>query len=318
MPCNCSLKLTTNATAFTSSPTAIFRCGWSISNGFGSAWAVPDLLADAPNLATFIALGHDVHGLASFRGKNSIRSTLKTEALKNLVYLSQANAADLHEYAALGVAYSLVWDQPFPGWWPHRQVDHAAVPIGDLDVVQRFHFYVQANRDKKLDRDISQLSFDNLKYLVDSQVKLSELEYAQKNRISYSQFGDAFFAIRYDTDRISATAAVYNWPNGSYLLNDIENEGRHLHRPGLLRRHARQGARHSDDPLHRPRRRWRPCVVRLPLQFKQVGARLRPVRAAGLSQGFSRSIRRPGSRSTIPYSRISSRMARRARAFFPP
>jgi hypothetical protein len=188
--------------------------------GLGS----PEVLADPATLATFIALGHDVTVSHLFVEKLDPLD-VKTEALKNLVRLSQANAADLHEYAALGVAYSLVWDQPFPDWWPHRQVDHASVPIGDLDVVQRFHFYVQSNRDKKLDRDISQLSFDNLKFLVDSEVKLSELEYAQKNRISYSQFSDAFFSIQYDTSRVSSSAAVYNWPNGSYQLSDIEAKG---------------------------------------------------------------------------------------------
>ncbi len=184
----------------------------------------PDVLSDPANLATFIVLGHDVSVSHLFIEKLSPRD-VKTEALKNLIHLAQANPADLHEYAALGVAYSLVWDQPFPDWWPHRQVDHASVPIGDLDVVQRFHFYVQSNRDKKLDRDIAQLSFDNLKFLVDSQVKLSELEYAQKNRISYSQFSDAFFAIKYDTNRIGNNNWVYNWPNGSYLLSDIETKG---------------------------------------------------------------------------------------------
>ena len=137
----------------------------------------PDVLADANNLKTFVALGQDETVSHLFVEKLDPLD-VKKEALKNLLRLSQANADDLHEYAALGVAYSLVFDQPFPKKWPHRQVDPAAVPIGDLDIVQRFHFYVQSNRDKKLDLDPSQLSFENLKFLVDSQVKLSELQYA--------------------------------------------------------------------------------------------------------------------------------------------
>jgi hypothetical protein len=184
----------------------------------------PDVLADAHHLKTFIALGQD-EAVSHLFVEKLDPLDVKEEALKNLLRLAEANAGDLHEYAALGVAYSLVFDQRFPEDWPHGQVDHAAVPIGDLDIVQRFHFYVQSNRDKKLDLDPTQLSFENLKFLVDSEVKLSELEYAQKNRVSYSTFGDAFFSIQYDTARINNVAAVYNWPYSSYTLADILEKG---------------------------------------------------------------------------------------------
>ena len=186
--------------------------------------ACPGVLGNPANLKTFIALGQDSTVSHLFVEKLDPLD-IKEKALENLLRLAGANAADLHEYAALGVAFSLVFDEAFPSGWPHRQVDRSAVPIGDLDVVQRFHFYVQSNRDKKLDRDVTQLSFENLKYLVDSQVSLSELTYAQQNRISYSHFADAFFAIRYDTNRIGNAAAVYNWPYPSYKLADIEKNG---------------------------------------------------------------------------------------------
>src|SRR6202050_554737 len=181
----------------------------------------PDLLGDATHLKTFVALGQDDAVSHLFVEKIDPLDHSK-EALTNLLRLAEANAGDLHEYAALGVAYSLVFDQPFPEDWPHRQVDKNAVPIGDLDIVTRFHFYVQSNRDKKLDLDPTQLSFENLKFLVDSEGKLSELEYAQQHRISYSHFADAFFAIQYDTARLGNVATVYNWPHPSYTLADIE------------------------------------------------------------------------------------------------
>ena len=184
----------------------------------------PDVLAGPDHLKTFIALGQD-EAVSHLFVEKLDPLDVKKEALKNLLRLAEANGSDLHEYAALGVAYSLVFDQPFPRDWPHGQVDQAAVPIGDLDIVQRFHFYVQSNRDKKLDLDLTRLSFENLKFLVDSQVTLSELEYAQKNRISYSTFVDAFFAIQYDNARIGNAASVYDWPYPSYQLEDIEKKG---------------------------------------------------------------------------------------------
>jgi hypothetical protein len=186
--------------------------------------ACPDTIADAAQLKTFVALGKDPAISRLFVEKLD-PADLKPLALENILKLSEAGAADLHEYAALGVAFSLVFDGPFPLDWPHRQVATAAVPIGDVDVVPRFQFYVQSNRDHKLELDPSRLSFENLKYLVDSEVKLSELDWAQKNRVSYSQFPDAYFSIQYVTSRVSSLRAVYNWPHDSYALSEIRQEG---------------------------------------------------------------------------------------------
>jgi hypothetical protein len=191
------------------------------------ALTCPDDIAAPADLKAFIALGQDTTVSHLFVEKLDPLD-VKKKALENILRLAEANAADLHEYAALGVAFSLVFDQPFPSYWPHRQVDKAAVPIGDLDVVQRFSFYVQSNRDKKLDQDISALNFEQLKYLVDSEVSLSELAYAQQNqtdRVSYSHFADAFFSIQYDHNRIGNANSQYNWNYPSYKLADIERNG---------------------------------------------------------------------------------------------
>jgi len=181
-------------------------------------------IGNPSDLKTFIALGEDDAVSHLFVEKLEPLDAPR-EALRNLLHLAEANAADLHEYAALGVAFSLVFDQPFPKDWPHRQVAQDAVPIGDLDIVQRFNFYVQSNRDKKLELDPTQLSFENLKFLVDSEVKLSELTFAQKCRVSYAQFSDAYFMINYDNARMNSNSDVYTWPHPSYSLEAIEKEG---------------------------------------------------------------------------------------------
>jgi hypothetical protein len=186
--------------------------------------ANPSDIADPKDLKTFLALGQDAEVSHLFIEKLDPLD-VPQKALENLIRLSEANAADLHEYAALGVAYSLVFDQPFPRDWPHSQVRPGATPIGDTDVVPRFNFYVQANRDKKTEQDLTALPFEDLKFVVDSEVTLAELAYAQKNNISYSQFADVYFSIQYDTTRISKTAAVYVWPGDSYTLDDIKKTG---------------------------------------------------------------------------------------------
>jgi hypothetical protein len=186
--------------------------------------ACPDKISDPANLKAFVALGQDPDVSHLFVEKLNPRD-VQDHALANVLHLVEANAADLHEYAALGVAYALVWDQPFPRDWPHHQVAHEAVPIGDLDIAQRFAYYVQANRDHRLLLDLTTLSFENLKYLVDSEAKLSEFDWAQKNPVSYSQFSDAYFSIQYATARLSNSQTEYNWQGNSYALAEIKRDG---------------------------------------------------------------------------------------------
>jgi hypothetical protein len=183
-----------------------------------------NLLAKPGNMDTFIALGNDDRLSHQLVEKMEPRDD-KTAALAILLRLAQANMADLHEYAALGIAYSLVFDVPFPDDWPHAQVARSAVPIGDLDPVARFQFYVGANRAHQLDLDISQQSFENLKFVVDDELKLSELSYGQGDSTPYSHFADAFFSIKYDTLRVDGGNGVFDWNLKSYALAEIKAAG---------------------------------------------------------------------------------------------
>ena len=217
------------------------------------------------------------HRFASPGGKNGAAQR-QAQALRNLVKLAQANMADLHEYAALGVAFSLVFDEPFPADWPHSQVGQDAVPVGDLNIVKRFQFYVQANRDKKLELDLTQLRVEDLKYLVDSEVKLSELEYAQgQSHIPYDHFDQAFFSINYDTSRISSGNEVFPVEPPDLHPEGHRGPWRHLRGPGLLCLSSRKGARDSHHLLHRAGDQRRPRLVRLPDAVGQVGPQLRTV-----------------------------------------
>jgi hypothetical protein len=183
----------------------------------------PDLLAKPQDVQAFIALGRD-ESVSHLLVRKLFPLDDHQGALRILLQLAEANMADLHEYAALGIAYAIVFDEPFPSDWPHAQVPQSAVPIGDLDVVKRFQFYVQSNRDHKLELDLTQLSVENLKHLVDSKVKLSELQYAQQNTIPYEHFDQAFSSIRYDESRISGSVA-FSWPGPTYTLADIKKDG---------------------------------------------------------------------------------------------
>jgi hypothetical protein len=185
-----------------------------------------DVLAKADNFDSFVALGSDSR-ISRLMAEKIEPDDKEPAALEILIHLAQANMADLHEYAALGVAYALVFDVPFPDDWPHAQVAQSAVPIGDTDPVARFQFYVAANRARKLELDLSLQTFENLRFLVDSEVSLSELEWAQQNTttIPYTHFVDAFFSINYATMRVGSGNDVYNWNLKTYRLSDIKSVG---------------------------------------------------------------------------------------------
>jgi Protein of unknown function (DUF4019) len=184
------------------------------------------LLAKPANFTTFLALAQD-DAVSHLLVEKMTRDDDGPAALGILLRLAQANQADLNEYAALGVAYALVFDNAFPEDWPHGQVAHSAVPIGDDDPVVRFQFYVAANRAHQLDNDLTQLDFDVLKSIVDSKLSLAELTWAQQNTktVAYSHFADAFFAIQYDKSRIQSESAVYDWEQPTYRLQDILKSG---------------------------------------------------------------------------------------------
>jgi hypothetical protein len=181
------------------------------------------LLASPANFQTFVTVGQDTR-VSHLLVEKIEPADVRPQALAILLRLAQANLADLHEYAALGVAYCLVFDAPFPADWPHFQVAPDAVPIGNTDPVQRFQFYVAANRAHKCELDLSQQSFENLKFLVDSKLSFSELAYGQQETSPYSDFVEAFFSINYATLRVDGND-VMNWNAPTYRLQDIKAIG---------------------------------------------------------------------------------------------
>jgi len=142
------------------------------------------------------------------------------KALEILLRLQVAAPADLEEHAALGAAFAVVHDQPFPKTWPHHQVDRGKVPEGDLDPVARFSDLVAAHRAGRLEHDPRLLRTEELKFAVDTRVALEELAWARKEvKFSTGKFARSYQSVAYDYRR--AEQQVFGWPHGSYRLQDI-------------------------------------------------------------------------------------------------
>jgi hypothetical protein len=146
------------------------------------------------------------------------------EAVLLLARLRKAQPELLAAYPALAVAYALVFDQPFPPSWPHRQVDPSQLPNGDADPVERFAYYARLDQAKELDLSPAELDVDELRFLVDSQTSFAELDWARKNiRESKGRFDRVFSSISYDSRRIELQK--YDWPWKTYQLADIQKAG---------------------------------------------------------------------------------------------
>lgn len=145
-------------------------------------------------------------------------------ALKIFCQIYQAYPDEMKEYANLAVAFSIVFDQPFPAGWPHAFVNKDSLPTGDSQPVIRFAFYIKAANQKKLLLDIRKINVQDLKFVVDTPIQLSELIYLQGVKIKFPrQLEELFHVVRYDQPRLKS--GNYIWSHGQYLLHTIGKKG---------------------------------------------------------------------------------------------
>jgi hypothetical protein len=146
------------------------------------------------------------------------------KALEILCRIYRAHPADAGEFSALAVAFSLVFDQPFPGTWPHHFVNAESVPRTDEKPEDRFAFFVQSQKNGALLYDLKRLSVAELKFVIDTPVSLRELRYVQGVKLrDVKQFHTLFTMITYDMARLEKK--IYLWPHGSYQLETIAKRG---------------------------------------------------------------------------------------------
>jgi len=147
------------------------------------------------------------------------------EAFRILGQIYRASPQDLQAYPVLAVAFALVFDKPFPENWPHSQVrklpwkEEAGTPA------QRFAYYAELDKKRQLDFSPAELSFTELKYVVNSLVPTSELDWARNQvRANLGSFERVFNMIRYDENRL--LSRNYDWPAFQpYTLAKIQEIG---------------------------------------------------------------------------------------------
>ena len=144
----------------------------------------------------------------------------KIKFIEILSKLLKNDKRRFERYMNLAVAVALVWDEPFPDSWPHPNVNRSDLPIGGLDPLAVFNFYVSSHEMGKLKIGLDRLSIRELCFVIDTPVQLAELKYAQQIKLkSFKDLERLYKIIPYDQQRINNES--YEWPHGPYRLIDI-------------------------------------------------------------------------------------------------
>jgi hypothetical protein len=147
-----------------------------------------------------------------------------TAAVQILLQIQMAHPEAIKDLPCLAVAIALVFDQPFPRYWPHHQVSHKLVPLEKVDPVRRMHQMTELQVARRYLTDLRDFTVSEMKFIVDHPLIDSEMEWARKNvTSSRSGYSKVFSSIRYDIPRYESNQLM--WPYGTYLLSEIKSRG---------------------------------------------------------------------------------------------
>ena len=120
----------------------------------------------------------------------------------------------------LMVAMSVVWDQKRR--WIHHQMGPKKLDYSP-EITSRYDYF-KMTYSKKVKMSYSRLSIQDLIFVVDTPVPITELEWAKENvRSSVSRWGSLYPSIIYNHKRLNS--GQYSWIHGDYKLEDIKEFG---------------------------------------------------------------------------------------------
>ena len=193
-------------------------------------WLLPADFADAPDRTIAENLNPEIlaewisdEELSRLLFENLSDHDYLPGVLARLRELRLANPQKFKEYRALAIALAIVYDQRFPHFWPHRQVDPKWVPIAEVPLADRFKFWTESNESRALLLDLRKLNPGQIKFIVDAPLDPSEFEWARKNvRYQRSEFAKAFDAVSYSFDRMKS--GRFEWTGSEYTLQNIHQQ----------------------------------------------------------------------------------------------
>jgi hypothetical protein len=149
----------------------------------------------------------------------------RQDAIRILIRLQKEAPVEVRELPALAVAVALVFDQPFPGDWPHGQTGSAMIPKEEVDVVIRMKEVAEQQRKGAYLTNLRDYQVSELKFVIDHPLARSELDWARKTiHNNLTNFKGIYSGIRYDFSRLKPPPQM-NWPGSTYTLAQIKSKG---------------------------------------------------------------------------------------------
>lgn len=145
------------------------------------------------------------------------------EVLTNLDELFLFDKANFKNYFNLMLAISVVWDVQRPNL--HGQMGRETLAY-EKNLVELYSYFRDLYNTTKAGIKYKELTVDDLVFVVNTPVPVSELRWAQKEvKGSAKSWGKKYGDIEYDTPRLAANE--FSWPryNGDYSLENIEEHG---------------------------------------------------------------------------------------------
>lgn len=143
---------------------------------------------------------------------------------KILTDLQKTFPKPMENYHALAVALAVVHDETFSTNWPDSQAGF--IPRKDNNWVELFRYFTEQDQKGRLLLPLTKLKADQLKFVVDAPVELSELEWANKNvKFSRREFDRSYFFVAYDEARLIQQVYDWPWPDAYTLENIAKRNG---------------------------------------------------------------------------------------------
>ena len=135
--------------------------------------------------------------------------------------LYEHDPAGRDHYVSLILALATVWDQPRP--LMHHQMGSKPRAY-DRDITARYDYFTRLYGSYARRASYSNLDVATLRFVVDTPLPVSELEWALTHvKGSVGSWGKKFSEIDYDHPRLDS--GEFSWPHGPYTLGEIEKRG---------------------------------------------------------------------------------------------
>ncbi len=146
------------------------------------------------------------------------------ESFRILELLYREYPTHFKKYLQLAVALSIVYDVPPPPGWPHFQVPDYALPRRLPDVAAAFGYWKNLNEKRRSTHNLTLLTIEKLKFLVDTPASFQELRWASENvKEKAADFTQVYSSVAYRRDRIAQNRYVWSGPD--YRLPTILKNG---------------------------------------------------------------------------------------------